>query len=60
MEKVDRDRLAELLSSDELQDEAVREAVRIALLEHKAIGNPIALWENGKVVIVQPEDIRVA
>lgn len=30
-----------------------------ALRIHKAIGNPIATFEDGKVVIVQPEDIKI-
>ena len=36
-----------------------REAVRRALLFHKRMGNPIASWENGKVVIIPPEEIPV-
>jgi uncharacterized sporulation protein YeaH/YhbH (DUF444 family) len=43
----DRDRMLRL----------VRTAVRNAVLEHKRAGNPVAGWENGKVVIVPPEDI---
>jgi hypothetical protein len=34
-------------------------AVQHALLMHKRAGNPIASWQNGKVVIIQPEDIIV-
>ena len=34
-------------------------AVRHALLAHKRAGNPIAVWKNGKVVIVPPEEIEV-
>jgi hypothetical protein len=26
---------------------------------HKKLGNPIAVWENGKVVIVPPEEIVI-
>ncbi len=32
---------------------AVREAAR----EHKRAGNPVAGWQDGRVVIVAPEDI---
>ena len=34
-------------------------AVREALLQHKRAGNPIAVWRNGRVEIIQPEDIPV-
>ena len=38
---------------------AIQAAVRAAILEHKQAGNPIADWQDGRVVIVAPEDIRV-
>jgi hypothetical protein len=34
-------------------------AVREALLDHKRAGNPVAIWRDGKVVIVPPEEIVV-
>lgn len=34
-------------------------AVREALLDHKRAGNPVAVWRDGKVVIVPPEEIAV-
>ena len=34
-------------------------AVREALMMHKRIGNPIATWKDGKVVIVPPEEIEI-
>jgi uncharacterized protein (DUF433 family) len=34
-------------------------AVREALLRHKQAGNPIAVWRNGRVEWIQPEDIPV-
>jgi len=36
-----------------------RKAVRHALLEHKRAGNSIAAWQDGKVVIIPPEEIPV-
>lgn len=36
---------------------AMREAVNKAVLNHKRAGNPIAIWQDGKVVIVPPEEI---
>ena len=36
---------------------ALRKAVKDALLMHKKANNPIACWENNKVVIIPPERI---
>jgi hypothetical protein len=35
-------------------------AVRQALRRHKRLGNPIASWRDGKVVIIPPEEIPVS
>lgn len=40
-------------------DEALRRAVHEALVRHKKLGNSIAVWRDGKVVIVPPEEIPV-
>lgn len=52
------------LSSDEVLDrfrvaEALKLAVRESLLRHKQAGNPIAVWRDGRVEWIQPEDIPV-
>ena len=39
--------------------EVLQLAVRQALLMHKRIGNPIAAWKDGEVVIIPPEDIVI-
>jgi hypothetical protein len=39
--------------------EALRQAVREALLRHKQAGNPVAVWQDGRVVWIQPKDIPV-
>ena len=36
---------------------ALRKAVREALQFHKRAGNPVAIWRNGRVEWVQPQDI---
>jgi hypothetical protein len=36
---------------------AMKEAVREALLAHKRLGNPVAVWRDGGVVWLQPEEI---
>jgi hypothetical protein len=51
--------LKELFADGRAIDEALKEAARDARRFHKAMGNPMATWENGQVVWVQPEDIRV-
>ena len=40
-------------------EEVFRRAVRHALRMHKRAGNPIAVWRNGRVVIIPPEEILV-
>ena len=34
-------------------------AIRDALVQHKRAGNPVAVWRDGQVVWIQPEDIPV-
>ena len=38
---------------------AMRRAVREALLRHKRLGESIAVWRDGRVVTVPPEEIVV-
>ena len=40
-------------------EKVLQRAVNHALLLHKRLGNPIATWKDGKVVIVPPEEIVV-
>jgi isoaspartyl peptidase/L-asparaginase-like protein (Ntn-hydrolase superfamily) len=49
--------IAHLLSDNTLLDKALREAVAQALQFHKKMGNPIAVWQNGQVVWLAPENI---
>lgn len=51
--------ITELFDDGAAIDEALREAARDARRFHKAIGNPMATWRDGKVVWVQPDDIVV-
>lgn len=39
--------------------EALQEAARDAWRRHKALGHPIVIWRDGKVVTVPPEEIEV-
>jgi hypothetical protein len=36
---------------------AMTAAVREALLRHKRLGNPVAVWQDGHVVWLQPDEI---
>ena len=37
----------------------LREAGRQARIMHKKLGNPIASWQDGKVVVIPPEEISI-
>lgn len=37
----------------------LEQAVIRALIEHKRAGNPVASWQDGRVVILQPEEIDI-
>jgi len=38
-------------------DRALREAAQNAVLRHKLLGNPIAIWRDNKVCWLQPDEI---
>ncbi|HEY6231122.1 MAG TPA: hypothetical protein VIW64_07655 [Pyrinomonadaceae bacterium] len=41
-------------------ERVLQTGVRRALSIHRRLGNPIAIWKDGKVVIVPPEDIVIS
>jgi hypothetical protein len=43
-----------------LIERVLARAVRDALKRHKQAGNPIAVWRDGQVVWIAPEDIPIA
>ena len=49
--------ISELFEEGTAIDEALKSAVREALLYHKKLGNPIAIWENNQLVWIPPEKI---
>lgn len=51
--------IEEIFEEGTLIDEALRDAVREAILRHKQAGNPIAVWKDEKVVWIPPEEIKV-
>jgi hypothetical protein len=50
---------AELIHDHARILKALRRAVREALLSHKRAGNPVAVWQDGRVVWVPAEDIPI-
>lgn len=38
---------------------AVQNSVRDALIKHKALGVAIAVWQDGQVVLIPPEQIEI-
>lgn len=49
----------EILQDGARVDRAARRAVRDAVRHHKLLGNPVAVWREGKVVWIAPEDILI-
>jgi len=52
--------ITELFDDGRAIDEALRLGVRDALLRHKLLGERVATWKNGRVVVLEPEEIPVA
>lgn len=44
----------------DLVQDALRRGVREALRQHKRVGNPIAVWRDGRTVWLSPDEIPVA
>ena len=59
IDKVVKGKISEIFEDKEKITRALSKAVNEALLQHKTAGNPIASWEDGKIVWIQPEDIPV-
>jgi hypothetical protein len=47
----------DIFAEGTLIDSALKLAGEKALLQHKKLGNPVALWRDGKVVWIPPEEI---
>lgn len=48
-----------LIEYSEEVDRAFKAAVRAALLKHKQANNPVAIWRDGKVVLLSPDEISL-
>ncbi|MBI3891240.1 MAG: hypothetical protein HY303_06890 [Candidatus Wallbacteria bacterium] len=53
----DEERERILGSEIEAVSEAIEEAVALAIEEHRRLGNSIAVWRDGRVVLLSPEEI---
>ena len=42
-----------------LAEEALKEAVAEVISEHKSTGHPLAVWKNGQVVHLPPDEVEV-
>lgn len=54
-----KDQLLISLSDEETVTKALAKAVREALHQHKQMGNSVAVWRDGKVVWISPEEINL-
>ena len=43
-----------------LIDRALETAAREAILRHKQLGQPMTVWQDGKTVLVAPEELEAA
>jgi hypothetical protein len=55
----DRASIESMLRDTPRIEDALRRAVHGALVRHKALGNPIAVEREGKVLQIPPEEIPV-
>ena len=57
MRKADHEEITKRLASDSEVDEAVREGVRDALAEHRRLHNTVAIWKNGRVLVLPADQL---
>ncbi len=50
--------ISEILSDPTVLVQAVREAVQDAIQRHKQMGLPMAIWKDGHVTWVAPEELE--
>ncbi len=53
-----RDKIDEALADKERIKQAMASAVHDALLKHKQAGNPVVCMKDGKMVWLQPDEIK--
>lgn len=56
----ENDRISELFANKEIITQALARGVQEALLKHKQAGNLVAVWRDGKIAWIKPEEIQDA
>ena len=51
--------IPEILKDRPRVQKALRDAVQKAIRFHKAMGQPIVVWKDGRVVEIPPEEIKL-
>lgn len=51
--------IGRIIREGTLVDEAIRKAIRDAMLMHKKLGDPVVGWKDGKVVWIPADQIEV-
>lgn len=57
MNNAQRELLVKRLADHEEMDRSIQDTVQEALRRHKEMGNSIAVWRDGRVIIVPAEEI---
>jgi hypothetical protein len=57
MEESEKKDISRIIAEGTEIDEAVKQAVQKAVLQHKLAGNPIVGMKDGKMVWLKPEEI---
>jgi hypothetical protein len=57
MNEETRKSISEVLADDTLVNEGIGQAVREAVLKHARAGQPVATWQDGKVVWIPADDV---
>lgn len=57
--RIVRDRISEAFENKELITRALARGAQKALLQHKQAGNPVVVWQDGKIVWLKPEEIEI-
>ena len=59
MNETNNQKIAEIFAEGNSIDQALNQAVQKAVWKHKVLGNSIAVWRDGKVVWIPPEEINL-
>ncbi len=59
MTEINDNQIDEVFAQGVLIDKAIKEAIEKAVWEHQQVGNPVAVWRDGKVVWLAPEELKI-